>query len=199
MLMTTIKRIERLWTGRKYDQLFRDLIAARPEASIRLEVECSHAVPAAAIAMIRLDELGQAHVPLFAKLLRTLLATQDVDGGWADPMATALALRALLNGRAAGAAIERGLHYLAQMQKPEGIWPKVPFRRMPADPYVSAFVLFELGDNDRFRGSVRFLDAVNWFESHEATLDPESRRLWDRASLRCQMHRTGGPTPLLWS
>ena len=197
--MTTIKQIERLWMARKYDALFRDLIAARPEASIRLELECSHAVPAAAIAMIRLDELGQAHVPLYARLLRTLLSTQESDGGWSDPMATALALRALLNGRGASEPAERGLHYLAQMQKAEGIWPKVPFRRMPADPYVSAFVLFELGDNDRFRGSVRFLDAVNWFETHEAALDPESRRLWDRASLRCQLHRPGGPAPLLWS
>jgi hypothetical protein len=197
--MTTVKQIERLWTARKYDQLFRELIPARPEASVRLEVECSHAVPAAAMAMVRLDELGQAQAPLYAKLRRTLVATQECDGGWGDPMATALALRALLNGRDHKDAIDRGLFYLAQMQKPEGIWPKVPFRRMPADPYVSAFVLFELGENDRFRRSVRFLDAVNWFESHEGYLDDESRRLWDRASLRCQIHHQDGPAPLLWS
>ena len=193
--MTTVKQIERLWNARQHDRLFRDLIAARPEASIRLEAECSRAVPAAAIALIRLHELDQSYVPLYSKLVRSLVAMQDLDGGWGDPMATALCLRALMNGRGEGPCIDRGLFYLAQMQKPDGIWPKVPFRRMPADPYASAFVLYQLGDSARFRAAVRFFDAVNWFEAHESSLDAETRRLWDRATLRCHVRR---PAPMLW-
>jgi hypothetical protein len=71
---------------------------------------------------------------------------------------------------------------------------------MPADPYVSAFILLQLGDHPAFRQAVRFFDALNWFEANEATLDADARRLWDRASLRCGMksatRRSGGE---LWS
>jgi len=188
--MMTVRHIEKLWTARKYELLFRDMLAGRPEASLRLEVEVSGFAPAAAMALIRLDELAQAHVPLYPKLLKAILAAQEGDGGWGDPMLTAICLRALMGGRGQGVAIDRGLFYLAQMQKEEGIWPKVPFRRMPADPFVSAFVLLQLGADDRFRHAVRFVDALNWFESHEHSLEPETRRLWDHASLRCQMNHT---------
>src|SRR5437870_2978557 len=119
--MITVKHIERLWTGRMYDRLFRELLINRPEAGLRLELELTgacRATPAAAMAMIRLDELNQSHHPLQAKLLRTLIATQEADGGWGDPIATALAVRALLNDNGDGAVIDRGLHYLAMMQKP---------------------------------------------------------------------------------
>jgi hypothetical protein len=196
--MITVKHIERLWTGRMYDRLLRELLANRPEAGLRLELELAgtcRATPAAALAMIRLNELNQSHQPLQTKLVRTLVATQEVDGGWGDPVATTLASRALLNDNGDGAVIDRGLHYLAMLQKPEGIWPNVPFRRMPADPYVSAFILYQLGRHPRFRSAVRFLDALNWFESHESSLDPETRRLWDRASLRCRIDLTPGASP----
>jgi hypothetical protein len=201
--MTTVRHLERLWTGRLYDKLFRELAANRPEAGLRLELELAgscRAVPASAMAVIRMNELGQSHHPLQAKLVRTLVATQETDGGWGDPVATALALRALLADRGTGETIARGLQYLAIMQKPEGIWPNVPFRRMPADPYVSAFILYQLGSQPQFRQAVRFFDALNWFESHESSLDGETRRLWDRASLRCRVERMAASmTPTLWS
>jgi hypothetical protein len=201
--MITVKHIERLWTGRMYDRLFRELLANRPEGGLRLELELTgacRATPAAAMAMIRLNELGQSHHPLQAKLVRTLIATQEPDGGWSDPIATTFALRALFADNGDGVVIDRGLHYLAMLQKPEGIWPNVPFRRMPADPYVSAFILNQLGGQPRFRGAVRFFDVIDWFESHESSLDPETRRLWDRASLRCRVDRAPTElTPGLWS
>ncbi|MCC7351162.1 MAG: hypothetical protein IT446_11385 [Phycisphaerales bacterium] len=186
-MMTTLRQIERLWTARRYDQLFRQLMATRPESSMRLEVELAGAVPAAALALIRLDELCQNHQSLATELLRTLLASQEADGGWVDPMTTALCLRALITNHGAGASIDRGLFYLANLQKTDGIWPNVPLRRLPADPYASAFILYQLGDHAGFRAAVRFIDALNWFDHHESTLDPEARRLWDRATSRCRM------------
>lgn len=195
--MTTLRQIERLWAARRYDTLFQQLLAARPEASFRLEIELARAVPAAALALIRLDELCQSHQPLATELLRTLLAAQESDGGWGDPMATALCLRALLIGHGAGDAINRGLFYLAGLQKSEGIWPNVPIRRLPADPFVSAYILHQLGDQPRFRSAVRFLDALNWFDQHEPSLDPEARRLWDRAASRCRL--TYAEPMLSWS
>lgn len=187
--MITIRQIERSWTARTYDKLFRELVATRPESTFRFEHEQGRSTPAAAMALIRMDELSQSYVPLYGKLLRAVLASQESDGGWGDAMTTALCLRALLCSSGDGVAIDRGLTYLANLQKTEGVWPAVPLRRMPADGYVSAFILLELGDNPRFRDAVRFSDAVAWFESHESGLDPTTRALWDRARHRCRIGR----------
>jgi hypothetical protein len=141
------------------------------------------------MAIIRLDELAQSHVLLYSKLLKIVLTAQESDGGWGDPLTTAIALRALFTSRGQGLAIQRGLAYLAQMQKPDGIWPAEPLRRLPADPLVSAYILLQLGSDPRFRMAVRFTDAMDWFEENEPTLDSQARRLWDHAVIRCQMQR----------
>jgi hypothetical protein len=138
--------------------------------------------------VIRLDELNQSHVPLCAKLIRAVLAAQESDGGWGDVITTSLCLRALLCSNGDGDAIARGMKYLANLQKSEGIWPAIPLRRMPEDAYSSAFVLYELADHVRFRDAVAFADAVRWFEQNEAKLDPEARKLWDRARHRCKVY-----------
>ena len=195
--MITLRHIERRWNAGHFDRLFQDLITSRPEASLRLQIQLQIPAAAAAITLMRLDELNQSHSPLYPRVLRALLATQQSDGGFGDPLTTALCARALLSCNGDGPSIDKALVYLANLQKSEGIWPNVPLRRMPADPFVSAFILYQLGAFPRFRSAVRFLDALNWFEHHEPTLDPETRRLWDRAAMRC--HLTPTPTELAWS
>jgi hypothetical protein len=196
--MHTVKQIQRLWEARKYQALLTDLAANRVESALRTESPATVSIAAAAMGLIRLAELGQSHVALAQTLLRTLFATQETDGGWADPMLTSLCLRALMTGNGAGLAIERGLTYLANLQKSEGAWPAEPIRRMPADPRTSAFVLYQLASDDRFRAAIQFDDAITWFDSHHAALDIESRRLWDRATLRClrrqAIHGTAMPS-----
>ena len=192
--MITVRQIERDWDNRKYEKLFAALVENRPEAAFPFELTESRCVPAAAIALIRLDELSQNHVPLYARLVRALLASQNVnDGGWGDPVVTALCLRALMAGRGNGASIDFGLRYLADLQKSEGAWPAGPIRRLPADPAASAFVLFQLGDRAPFRETVRFDDAIHWFETHASSLDADARRWWDSARLRCGVRL---PVPL---
>jgi hypothetical protein len=186
--MITVRQMERLWQSKSYERLFRELLAARQEASLRMQLELGRSIPAAALAIIRLDELSQTYVPLYSQLIRTVLNDQHSDGGWGDPMTTAICLRALMCGQGHGIAIDRGLLYLANMQKPEGIWPNVPIRRMPADPYVSAFILLQLGHKPAFRQAVRFFQALNWFESNGSGLDPDARRMWDRARTRCGLN-----------
>jgi hypothetical protein len=189
--MFTIRQIERLWNARTYRRLAMELLAGRAEASYRLEAEFGRSVPAAALALVRMDELSQSHHPLYRTLLNVLIVGQEADGGWGDVMTTALCVRALTCGGGQGMAVERGMAYLAQLQKSEGIWPKVPIRRMPGDAFVSAFVLFELGESEPFRRVARVSDAVDWFAHNLATLDPDTRRLWDRASAKCgRRHRT---------
>src|SRR5690349_17511203 len=130
--MITIRQIERDWVARKYERLFDALVEIRAEGSFPFDLTDGRAVPAAAMALIRLDELSQTHVPLYTRLLRALLAAQNVnDGGWGDPVITALCLRALMAGRGNGVAIDLGLHYLADLQKTEGTWPAAPIRRFP--------------------------------------------------------------------
>jgi hypothetical protein len=144
------------------------------------------------MALIRLDELNQGFHPLTQKLIRTLLAAQEGDGGWGDLVVSALCLRALMCNRGQGDAIDRGIAYLANLQKDQGPWPAYPIRRTTEDAFVTAFILFQLADQQAFRSAVRFDDAVAWLTQNEANFDPDAQRLWHRASLRCRLR----PTPV---
>jgi hypothetical protein len=194
--MMTVRQIERLWTARSYEKLAEVLLRNRWEGAFGQRVRSVSAIVAAALALIRLDELGQSDAPVFAKLVRTLLATQECDGGWGDVTATAWALRALLIDGGGGAAVDRGMAYLAGLQKSEGIWPNIPIRRTPADPFVSAFILFLLGDSGEFRRRVRFADAMEWFGVNSGRLDVDGRAMWQRAQLRCRPASLPGYTRL---
>jgi hypothetical protein len=183
--MITVRQIEKLWNGKAFDRLLEQLLSPRPESSPQLLGGLSgSSAAAAAMAVIRLDELTQSYVPFYSQLIRILIAAQREDGGWGDTMTTALCLRALLCGQGNGQAIERGMGFLANLQKPCGIWPNIPARRMPEDAYASAFVLFNLADSDLFRSHVDADSALAWFESNEITLDEEARKLWAMAKRR---------------
>jgi hypothetical protein len=190
--MLTVRHIERLWNARKYSQLLDELISPRIEAPAAAELAQAPASSAAALSLIRLDELHQPHAPLCAKLVRTLIALQEPDGGWGDIAVTALCLRALSLQNGHGLSIQRGMTYLASLQQPAGIWPKIPLRRMPADALVSAFVMLQLADNDQFHLTVDFDAAYTWFETHHSTLDLTAEALWDHARLRA-------PASFLWA
>src|SRR4051812_7272654 len=118
--MITIRHIERLFADQQHRRLYRELVAARPEGAFALEGALARVVPIAALGMIRLDELTQGHTALYRRLLNVVLTSQQSDGGWGDPMATALCVRALLCGGGQGAAVERGLNYLSGLQQPKG-------------------------------------------------------------------------------
>jgi hypothetical protein len=182
--MITVRQIDRLWTAKAYDRLVEQLIAPRPEASDRLVSQLIGSLPAAGMAIIRLDELSQSFVPLYSQLVRTILNAQRPDGGWGDVLTTAICLRALLCGNGDGAAIGRGVNFLAALQKPEGIWPSMPVRRMPIDAFASAFVLFRLADCEIFYRAIRSDDTLEWFESNRLALDEPTARLWSHAKHR---------------
>jgi hypothetical protein len=184
--MQTVRQIERQWEAKSYNKLASDVLATRPEGTFRHGLDTSRAVPAAALAIIRLDELSQSSAKIYSKLIRTLIAAQEADGGWGDLVTTALSLRALLCGSGDGAAIQRGMAYLANLQKSEGIWPNIPMRRMPGDPYISALILYELGENPAFHHSVRVADAMRWFGENESAMDQATRQLWARVQKRCR-------------
>jgi hypothetical protein len=185
--MMTVRQIERHWDSKNIDRLVADLLIGRPEGSLRLGVDASQPICGAALAVIKLDELDQAYAKIYSKLIKVVISAQETDGGWGDVVTTALCMRALLCGHGNGSSIQRGLKYLADLQKPDGIWPGVPIRRMPADPYLSALVLYELGQQAAFRQAVRLEDATDWFAKHESSLDDETLELWNRARVRCRL------------
>ncbi len=102
-------------------------------------------------------------------------------------MTTALWLRGLMLDNGRGEAIDRGLAYLAVLQQAEGIWPKVPLRRMPADAVVSAFVLLQLSGFEKFRCGVRFDNAMEWFENNPIEGEAVAQKLWQHARVRGMM------------
>jgi hypothetical protein len=188
--MQTTRQIERTWLARQYDRLVRDILGPRGEYSPRLVVELSNSVAAAALVVIRLDELNQGAHPLNGTMIRHIIAAQEGDGGWGDPLVSALCLRALACARGQGVCLDRAIAYLADLQKEQGVWPNVPIRRATEDAFTSAFILFHLADLPAFRAAVRLDDAVAWFDRHQPDLDDDTRRLWHRASLRCRLRPT---------
>lgn len=190
--MITIRQIERLWKDQSYKAMFGELTGVRPEGRVtsvasELGAEATKSLSAAAMGVIRLDELNQSHCPLYAHLLNRIVQAQQEDGGWAgDLMATALCVRALCTYRGEIPAIEHGIACLAYLQQPAGIWPRMPIRRMPSDAAVSAYILLQLGDESRFASRVRLRDAARWFETYQDQLDADARQLWQHARLRCR-------------
>ena len=195
--MVTIHRLQRLWDERAYGRLSTEVLGIRPEAAILSRVEGSTALAAAASTIVRLDELSQSGSRLCSVLLRTLLAAQQADGGWGDLLTTTLCVRALCAGKGHGVAIERGMAYLANLQKPEGIWPAEPLRRMPEDAFTSAYILLQLGGDYRFQEAVDVHAAVTWFEQNWSTLDRTTKQLWENAKRR--VGRVSRSEVTLWS
>jgi hypothetical protein len=176
--MLIIRQIERLWNAGQHRKLFEQLVSCRPEMSAKSQLDSGWALPAAALALIRLNEYDQGQTAFESQLIRFILAAQEADGGWGDLMTTALCLRALCASNGQGPAIDRGMKYVANLQQPTGIWPKIPIRRMPADAYVSAFVLFQLIECPQFHSAVRVDDAFDWMTTNADTLDPQAKTLW---------------------
>jgi hypothetical protein len=183
--MITLHRIDRLFSEHQHPRLYRELVAARPEAFLGLESTLSRVAPIAALGIIRLDELNQSHTSTYRRLLNVLLTSQQPTGGWGDAMTTALAVRALLCAGGQDQAVARGLGFLAGVQTDEGLWPIEPARGEGGNALVSAFVLMQLGDRAEFRQSVRFGAALAWFTTNRRVLDPATRRLWNHAAVRC--------------
>jgi hypothetical protein len=185
--MMTVKRIERAWNAKTYHRLFEDLTACRPEVVLESQSEQGWAIPAAAMAIIWLDEQSQAYAPVASMLIRHLISTQQPDGSWGDIPTTAVVLRALLCNHGDGIAIQRALGFLAATQRASGIWPAIPHYRLPDDPQASAMLLSQLGEHASFQAAVRIGDALGWFEQNAPALDRPTAEVWRRATRRCRV------------
>lgn len=154
--MLTLRQIERFWNDSDFPRLARELLNGRVEFSLKTLADYSHRLPVAALAVIRIDEFGQSFHPAVQNFLRVLISAQNPDGSWGtdggDPAITALVLRALSTGRGQGVAIERGVIYLTQLQKADGMFPRVPIGRTDGDEFVTALTLHHLAQVPAARG-----------------------------------------------
>src|SRR5688500_14965519 len=202
--MMTVRMIERTYGTRDFSRLLHDLTSHRADALIRWDAQAARPTLAAAMGAIRIDELSQAHHPFCGKLLQIILSAQEADGGWGDPLSSALCLRALLASKGNGVALERGLSYLAALQQEDGAFPAGPFRRMPADAHVTAAVMYLLAEFPLAWEVVRMSSAADWLDTHIQTMDDATRVLWRHASLRCRLRPTAhtparGNNPRDWA
>ena len=76
--MTTVRQMERLWNARSFSRLLRDMLANRVDGMFALEAEMNIAPAAVAAAIIRMDELGQAHLPLATTFINFLLTKVQI-------------------------------------------------------------------------------------------------------------------------
>ena len=124
--MQTARHLERLWTAGRYSKLI-DMIATPRRMALPDE---PRKVIAAAVVLLRLQELNQP-IGSFGKVMRgTLIAEQAADGSWADDVrVTALCVRALGGGDAADA----GRAALTRVQHDDGGFPALAVKRLPGD------------------------------------------------------------------
>jgi len=142
--MMTIRQVDRLWQLKAYDRLIDDLCVGRAEAVGGIRQLIHGPIAAAALVVIRMDELLQGHLPQVARAVRYLIESQEADGGWGDAVTTALCVRALARSGGAGPVVDRGLALLGLLRRDDGEWPREPFKRFEGDPAVTAFVIHQL-------------------------------------------------------
>jgi len=182
--MITVRQLERLWQEKAFARMSALLLEMRAESSLRLAGELARPTPIAALAIIRLDELAQAHSPFCSRMIRTILAAQEADGGFGDALTTALCIRALSCCAGHGPAIDRALSYLGTLQKEDGSWPRIPLRRFPGDAFTTALILYHLGESEPFIRATHAEAAFDWLSAHETELDIETTRLLRTLRLR---------------
>jgi hypothetical protein len=176
--MTSVRQISGLWSEGQTRRLVAELVRYRAEFIPELAAELGgSAVAAAALAVIRLHEYDQSHLPVFAALLGKLLASQETDGSWGDPVLTALASRALLCWPETLPAARRGMDSLGSLQREDGSLPRTSLRRLVGDAMTTAFVLAQLGSEAEFTGRFRIGAAIYWLGSVRDELSPGVRQL----------------------
>ena len=77
--MMTVRQISRLWIAKSYPRLSQELLVARQEASFEIK-GLDRPCAVAALAVIRMDELSQSHLPLYSSLVRSVMAAAKAAG-----------------------------------------------------------------------------------------------------------------------
>lgn len=182
--MLTVRQIERWWRGGGHERILSELSAGRVEATGEVKTLLVGPVSAAALAVIRLDELNQSAHPLASEFVHYIITHENAAGGWADAATTALCVRALSCSRGHGVVIDRGLSALAASQRPDSLWARTSGNRIAeGDLHVTAFIVVQLV-NAGVRGAVRIEDALAAIDATDRAAEPGLMRLRSHAAHR---------------
>jgi len=185
--MTTIRQINGLWSEGRTRQLVAELTRYRPDFPPTLiDALASNPLAAAALAMIRLQELDQTLLATYDGLKRKLLDAQENDGSFGSIAVTVLACRALLTEASASESLRKGLEYLSLTQREDGGFPIDAPRRLPADLMNTALCIYHLSRDDRAKRALRFEAAGRWLADHRMDASP-----LDRAFIQITLTRAG--------
>jgi len=190
----TVRQIEKWWAAREHGKLARECLAGRSEGADSVRALLVGPVAAAALALVRIDELGQRS-DVTTSLLRVVIDAQSDEGGWDDPLLTALCVRALQAHEAQPSRAAAGIASLARLQRDDGAWPREPLRRMPGDAMATAFVLLQLVNDPEFRAVARVDDAVRWLRGQQPCLTGDAANLTRLALLRAASRQPVGRLP----
>jgi hypothetical protein len=198
--MTTPRRIETMVKQGNGRQLVREMARYRsdlPEGMI--DDLASNPVAFHAMALVRLVEMQQGHLPHARTLARQIAAVQCDDGSFGDVAVTALAARALLDSREP--AVERAgidaIDALAATQLDDGSFPAEPWPGSPASGLATAFVLVQLARQPHARARLNLESAASWLRSRIMTMPEPDRSLTRIALARCAAHVAGQARRLL--
>ena len=175
--MLTIRQVDRLWQLQAYSRLIDELCAGRAEATGGIRQLISGPVAAAALVVVRMDELHQGHLPQVSKAVRYILSMQEADGGWGDVVTTALCVRALARSSGTGPAIERGLTLIQALRRDDGEWPREPFKRFEGDPAVTAFVIRQLVETRTDAATALVKSTIDRLTTEEPAVTPGDRQM----------------------
>lgn len=185
--MTSVRQIDGLWSEGRTRQLVTELTRFRPDfPASMIDSVSSSPVVAAALAMVRLQELDQTLLASYEGLKRKLLASQAADGSFGSIPITVLACRALLAEPTGAEALRKGLEYLGLIQREDGGFPVDELRRLPSDLLATALCIYHLSRDDRAKRALRFEAAGRWLADHRMDASP-----LDRAFVQVTLRRAG--------
>lgn len=186
--MTTPRRIETMvkqGNGRRLVQEMARYRTDLPEGMI--DELASNPVAFHAMALVRLVEMQQGHLPHARTLARQIAAVQCDDGSFGEVAVTALAARALLDSR--DPAVERAgidaIDALGRLQLEEGAFPAEPWPDSPASVLATAFVLVQLARQPHARARLNLESAASWLRSRLMAMPEPERSLARTALARC--------------
>jgi hypothetical protein len=196
--MLSINFIERLFAGRRFDQLI-DAIAANGlvlPLSLRVRLAQSP-VAATALGLKRVAELTYRPTTLSRAMAAELIAAQRGDGSFAgdddqqsgDPILTAVVAAALgvliadhrVDEPAVLDARDRAVEALARMQDSRGLFPCRTDRTEQDEALAGAFICYMLAADEAFRRAVRVFDLLDYLDQYEYRLDDATDRLYRMA------------------
>lgn len=195
--MLNTEMIENHIANERVDDLLAAVVDNGMPLPLPLQVKLGR-TSSVALALRSLIDISGEMSPLVGDMAEILLFVQEEGGSFSnDPLATATAAAALdrvTKHRTARShdpieqAHDRAIAALSSFQRHDALFECAADRTLEDRELTSAFVLYLLADDERFRATNRFAELMGWFEQRYHKLDSATHDLWEMARLKSAMH-----------